>query len=128
MKTLIALFAGCVATAAVAAEPCPEGFFRPAGQADCLDRAFIAVDRETDALYQSIVEKLKSIAPDLAGPRTIKHSFTKGHRAWIVYRRNHCNAVADAIGGSASGASLRNCLYTITKARLDELKALSAAL
>ncbi|VVN87301.1 lysozyme inhibitor LprI family protein [Pseudomonas fluorescens] len=75
-----------------------------------------AADKELNALYQQITERLKG-SPDS------KKLLVGAQRAWIGFRDAECKFSASGVeGGSVYPLIYSNCITDLTKARVEAFK------
>ncbi|QVW21647.1 lysozyme inhibitor LprI family protein [Pseudomonas hormoni] len=75
-----------------------------------------AADKELNALYQQITERLKG-SPDS------KKLLVGAQRAWIGFRDAECKFSASGVeGGSVYPLIYSNCITELTKARVETFK------
>jgi uncharacterized protein YecT (DUF1311 family) len=113
-RFLLALTPLLFATAAYAAD-CDNA----ADQAtvnECAAQQHQTADKELNALYQQINERLKS-NPDS------KKLLTEAQRSWIAFRDAECKfSSAGVEGGSVYPLIYSNCVTELTKARVETFK------
>lgn len=124
MRTLtgvVAIFGGLMFCAAGAAAPqsgklARQGCENARTQAEmnqCSTAAYHAADKDLNALYASLQEKL---GPDLFAKLQI------AQRAWVNYRDANCEAESALYEGGSIKPMIRSgCLERATRARMEEL-------
>lgn len=82
----------------------------------CAAQQHKAADKELNALYQQITQRLKS-NPDS------KKLLLEAQRSWIAFRDAECKfASAGVEGGSVYPLIYSNCVTELTKARVETFK------
>jgi uncharacterized protein YecT (DUF1311 family) len=82
----------------------------------CAAQQHKAADKELNALYQQITNRLKS-NPDS------KKLLLGAQRSWIAFRDAECRFSASAVeGGSVYPLVYSNCVTELTKARVETFK------
>ncbi|MHC8387462.1 lysozyme inhibitor LprI family protein [Pseudomonas sp. MDT2-39-1] len=82
----------------------------------CAAQQHKAADKELNALYQQITNRLKS-NPDS------KKLLLGAQRSWIAFRDAECKFSASAVeGGSVYPLIYSNCVTELTKARVETFK------
>ena len=80
---------------------------------ECADAAYRAADKELNAYYASLKEKLEA---------NLVAKLQAAQRAWIGYRDANCEAEAALYEGGSIQPTIRsNCMERLTRARLEEL-------
>ncbi|WP_248764780.1 lysozyme inhibitor LprI family protein [Pseudomonas protegens] len=75
-----------------------------------------AADKELNALYQQINQRLKD------QPRS-KKRLVSAQRAWVAFRDAECSFSTSGVeGGSLYPVAYSNCLTALTKARVESFK------
>jgi uncharacterized protein YecT (DUF1311 family) len=91
----------------------------------CIWERYEAVDKELNAVWKDV---LATIAPsDFMAAEQVaewKARLLAAQRAWVTFKEEDCNgAVAyEWLGGTGANAAVGACLYTHTRARIDDLR------
>ena len=91
----------------------------------CILDAYKAADDELNEVWPQV---LATIEPSDALPAKAAAEW-KGHllaaqRAWAAFKQEDCEGATayEWFGGSGADAAVESCLYTVTRARIDDLK------
>lgn len=79
-------------------------------------KAFNLADAEMTIIYKNLMAGLST--------QTEKDYLLAAQRSWITYKEGHCKAIAYQYeGGSMQPMVKYNCLETLTRERIEQLKA-----
>ncbi|MEA5496735.1 lysozyme inhibitor LprI family protein [Limnoraphis robusta] len=82
----------------------------------CAQDKYAKIDKELNQVYQKLMTNLSNQSQR-------KQRLISAQRSWIQFRDKSCSYEAsEALGGSAEGLLLTNCLTRVTAQRTSELK------
>lgn len=109
----------CLLTPSVFADEHPDSCANATTQADmnqCAARQSQAADKQLNAVYQQITQRLKA-RPDA------RQQLVKAQRAWLAFRDGECGFAASGVkGGSAYPLVYGQCVTAQNTARTEALK------
>lgn len=117
-KALFTVCAGMLSFSAYAQTNCDNAMTQ-AEMNTCAGQAYVAADKELNAVYKSALRGL---------PGNRLDGLKKVQKEWIKYRDMSCNWEASVnAGGSIQAMTKSACLTRMTKTRTEELRSIANA-
>jgi uncharacterized protein YecT (DUF1311 family) len=101
--------------------PCPAHPKTTLAMEGCYEKAIVSTDRKIDTEAGAVFRLLRS--------HSVRVTFVRGERSWLVYRHDSCAAESSAFaGGSFAPVSAAICILGRSKAHLRDLVSLRKTL
>jgi len=90
---------------------------------ECMNKQFVAVDRELNRVYQDLLKRIDASDPQHVDRSTVRRRLLEAQRSWIEFRKQDCEGVYKLFeGGSIRNARFHGCMIERTERRIAELK------
>lgn len=90
---------------------------------ECMNKQFVAVDRELNRAYQELLKRIDDNDPKHVDRATVRRRLLEAQRSWIEFRKQDCEGIYKLFEeGSIRNARFHGCMIERTERRISELK------
>ena len=90
---------------------------------ECMNKQFVAADRELNRAYQDLLNRIDAADPKHVDRGTVRRRLLEAQRSWIEFRKQDCEGIYKLFEeGSIRNARFHGCMIDHTERHISELK------